>query len=98
MQGLLVSPKELCQAGLLATLDPGRRCGVLRTGYKTSVNCCQEAKSTAHLFQNWPASLNLIKQDILLFFALRPENSLLLLQLLLLVSSARCPRGPEAGR
>ena len=98
MQGLLVSPKELCQAGLLATPDPGRRCGVLRTGHKTSVNCYQEAKSTDHLFQNWPASLNLVKQDILLFFAPKPENNPLLLQLLLLLSSARCPRGPEAGR
>lgn len=78
MQGLLVSPKELCQARLLATPDPGRRCGVFRTGHKTSVNCCQEAKSTAHLFQNWPAALNLAKQDILLFFAPKPENNLLL--------------------
>lgn len=85
--GLAGVPKRTLSGRDVGYTWPGRRCGIFGTEHKNSVHCCQGEKWTVHLFQSWPASLNLVKQDILLFFALKPENNLLLLQLLLPVSS-----------
>lgn len=95
--GLAGVPKELYQAGLLLHLTKQEMWAFENRTYN-SVHCWKGEKLTAHLFQSWPASLNLVKQDILLRFALKPENKLLLLQLLPAVSSARCQQGPEVGR
>lgn len=65
--------------------------------HKNSVHCGKGEKWTAHLFQSWPASPSLLQQGILVF-ALKPENNLILLQLLLPVSTARHQNGPEGGR